>query len=340
MRILRLLLALAVLAALLAGCTAPNATSNLGVPSNPTQAERAEGQFAGTPAQHGAAQRSDGQVTTKQEGSDVVASKTVTIRNDFGGASTSQVQLTTFNGAIALSPSSDGGYLLTAQLYGRGSTEQQARQALDLLVLDATDSLAGGRLSLSFKLSQGSSNPLPMPIGVGPRGVNNGGSFALSLPPQPAIDVQAATDNGAIVSNGLHGPTFKGDTSNGAVAVHGSFDKVTATTTNGAIVADGVVNDLTASTSNGQAAIDVAPSRSGTLDVQTSNGGIDVGVPASGRAYDATGDTTNGHIVIELGGDSVSHRDHAAYRSPDWSSSGIQVTIKAKTTNGGIAIHD
>jgi hypothetical protein len=336
MGLARRLLPLLAVAVLASGCLVDQPATFSGDPAEPGVPE---GDNAGTSSSHSSPQRDDGTVEVKSEGGQSVATRTVTIRNDFGGAVRSHVVLGSFNGAVVLKPSTDGGYHFTAQLYGRGQSEQEARQALDLLRLQNTDDLRSGELELSFALTASTPDVLPVPI-VLPRGANNGASYTLWLPPEPAHDIEAGTSNGAIATEGLHGPRFKAGTSNGAIAADGAFDQVEARSSNGAITLEGTLNDIDAQTSNAAIAVDLDPTRSSEVILATSNGAVAVEVPRDGTAFDITADTMNGRVVIDVEDrDSVSD-DHATYRSPRWSSADVQMTLDLDTTNGSIVVED
>jgi hypothetical protein len=334
------LLSVSLLTALLSGCLADSAGSV--ADADPTAAGAPKGAEAGSAATHGQAKRADGPISVEPEGSQFVAKRTVTVANDFGGAAASKVSLDSFNGAVSVQASRDGGYQFKADLYGRGATEDQARQALDRLTLDASDDLAAGILTLSFALKSAplaSGGPLPLPVTLGASS-NNGGSFALVVPPQPSHDLTVDSSNGRLTVDGLHGPSLKASTSNGGVTVGGAFGTLDADTSNGGINLAGTFNDVQADSSNGGIDADLRFTRGGKVDLSTSNGGIDVRVPASGAAYDVTGDTSNGDVEIRLGGSHIDSDDHATYRSPGWETASVQVTIGLSSSNAGITVED
>jgi hypothetical protein len=336
MGLARHLLPLLVVAALASGCLADQPATfrgDLDAPAAP------EGANAGTPATHSSPQRDDGTVEVRSEGGQTAARRTVTVSNDFGGAGRSHVVLGSFNGALVLKASTDGGYHFTAEMYGRGQTEQEARQALDLLRLQNTDDLRDGELELSFALTANTPAALPLPIVV-PNGANNGASYTLWLPPEPAHDLEAGTSNGAIAVEGLHGPRLKAGTSNGAIASEGGFDVVEARSSNGAISLEGTFNDVEAQTTNAAIAVEIRPTRTAAVRLATSNGAIVVDLPRDGTAFDITADTSNGRVIIEVEDrDSVSD-DHASYRSPSWSSAGRRLTLDLDTSNASIVVED
>jgi hypothetical protein len=335
-------LAVTLATALLSGCVT-DTTGSVGAASDPSAAGAPQGSAAGSAATHGTPKRADGPVDVKPEGGQFVARRTVTVANDFGGAASSRLTLDSFNGGLSVQESSDGGYQFKAELYGRGPTQDQARQALDALTLDAQDDLAAGVLALSFVLASSplqSAGPLPIPPIVGNGGSNNGGTFSLLVPPQPGHEMSLDSSNGGIAVDGLHGPSLGADTSNGGLSIHGAFGKAELGTSNGGIDLQGTFHDVTAGTSNAGVDADLRPSRSGKVAISTSNGGIDVRVPDSGAAYDVTGDTSNADVEIRLGGSRIESDDHAAYRSPGFASAPVQVTLDLSSSNAGITVED
>lgn len=296
------LIVLLLASALAAGCISESTAPDEG--TAPDDARPPTGDKAGTATSHASPTRTEGDVVVRQEGSQYVAMKTITVDNDFGGAARSHAILSTFNGAVALQPSQDGGYHLTANLHGRGATEQEAREALDLLELQNTDELRDGLLEVSFALTANTPGMLPLPV-VLATGVNNGAAYLLQLPPEPAHDVEAGTTNGAIALTGLHGPHLKAGTSNGAIAVA------------------------------------LEPTRTAAVRLATSNGAVAVALTRDDAvAYDITADTTNGRVIIDVEGHESVDDDHGDYRSPDWSSAAIQLTLDLDTTNGSIVVED
>ena len=370
MAALRALFACLVLAALASGCISDGTSAASDAPEAAGQAQDGQDSQAGSrasdddaqpgdgtdepapgatqsaaascdaPATHGDPQRDDGTVDVSPQGSQFVARRTVTIDNDFGGAERSTVLLTSFNGAIAIAPSTDCGYHLVAQLFGSGATPDDARNALDLLTLANTDDLgAGGVLDLSFVLTSEAAAGVPLPIGL-PTGLNNGGSFQLTVPPRPSHDLEAGSSNGAIDATGLHGPRLKATSSNGGLSVQGSFDSLELGSSNGGIDLDGTFHDVVGQTSNGGISLDLRPTRSGTLRLTTSNGAMEVGLPQDESAFDVTGDTSNGEVRFDLEGRESEDDDHGTFRSADWASASVQVTLELGTSNGSIDVED
>ena len=321
------------LTALLSGCVA-EADDGIGhadgsAPAGIPAGEPAEGDGAGTAATHGQADRTDSDVTVTREGSQYVARKTVTLTNDFGGASHATMTLKTVNGGVEANAWDDGGYRTVARLSARATSEQEARDNLARLKVTHTDQLSNGRLTLSTVIAF-------------PANVNNlGGSLESDVPREPSYILNLATTNGGIGVGGLGGSSVAADTTNGGIDLQSSFNSVTLTTSNGGVVLDGTFNRGTVDTTNGGISGDIRSTASGSWDLETTNGGIDVDFDATGAGYDAEGSCTNGGIDLSFpGAEAVGtqSRTEKLVRTGGFSSKAIQVTIDASTTNGDVEL--
>jgi hypothetical protein len=300
------------------------------------------GPNAGSPATHGLPQRTETPVKVELGAGGYVASKDVTVRNDFGGAANAKLRLATQNGAIAAAAWSQGGYQLAAHLEGRGKTEQEARAALDTLAVDNQDTLAGGLLGFGLQVKF-NEPPAPLPVTppVGLPQVNTlqrSASIVASLPAAPAEDLGVDTTNGHIRVEGLHGPRLDADTTNGALDVAGAWDAAKLDTTNGGIHLAGLVNDLHADTTNGGIDGTLESQRTCTQSLETTNGAIDVRVKDDGHGYAIHGHTTNGRVTIDVAGAQASGKDSQHATTPGFDGEAVQVTLKASSTNGNVEV--
>ncbi|MHB1261703.1 MAG: DUF4097 family beta strand repeat-containing protein [Thermoplasmatota archaeon] len=302
------------------------------IPSDPASAAVPDGERAGSPSTHGNAGPDESAVTVSREGSQWVARQTVTLANDFGGASHSKVSLDTLNGEVRVSTSGDGGYEVVASLHGAGATEAQARHALGELRYSSTDSLGGSTLTLAVRVARAGTQSLPL-------SESHGASFVAKLPPEPSHQLSADSSNGGITVTGLHGTNLVLDSSNGDLTVSGAFADVVADTSNGAIALSGTFNRIVADTSNGAIVATVRATESGDLSFSSSNAAIRVTLEAGAdRGFDASGDTSNGRVTIDLGDAQDSGEDDASARSAGYVDKAIQVEVDADTSNAGITI--
>ena len=150
--------------------------------------------------------------------------------------------------------------------------------------------------------------------------------------------MQASTTNGPVGVDGLHGPSLKLETTNGAIQTSGSWDQAGLDTTNGDIHLAGLVNDLTADTTNGGIDGTLESSRSCHESLDTTNGSIAVKVKDQGHGYDLRGDTTNGKVTIDVEGAKASGKDSQHAQTKDYASQAVQVTLKAGSTNGDVGL--
>lgn len=333
--VVRPVLALLLVSALLSGCLADSSGA---VSNDPGDASAPAGPDAGSPTSHGRARTEESGVDVDREGTTYVAEKTITVRNDFGGASRSTLDLDTLNGGIVVRAGGSGGYVLTATLQGRGSTEADARDALDLLRFTSADDLDGSTLELAFVVERIGQTPVSQLIG---QQASHGASLILVVPAGPGHSIRGDTSNGGISVTGLHGPSVDLDTSNAAISVSGSFDVARLDTSNAAIELEGTFNDVVADTSNGSIHGDVEATRSGPLRLTTSNAAIRMDlVGGADTGFDVRASTSNADSSIQLDGDSDSGNDDASARSPDYAGKRIRVDVEAETSNARIDIEE
>lgn len=297
-----------------------------GIP--PGQAPTGEG--AGSPAEHGNHERTESDVTISRQGSDYLAKKTITLSNDFGGAPNADVKLTTRAGGVTAEAWDDGGYEVVATLQGRGATEQEARANLAQLKVVHSDRLGAGRLTLDTQVQF-------------PAEANrHSGSLVAHLPASPAYRITGTTNAGGVDVSGLGGPSVTLDSDAGGVSVAGAFNTATLTTAAGGVELNGVFNVVKASASAGGVSGRISPSASGTLDLESSAGGIDLMLGSDdGQAYDVEADVSAGSIRIALGDtDAIGTQsnNHKHVRSAGFEDAPIQVTVTVQTAAGGIDV--
>ncbi|MEA3165889.1 MAG: hypothetical protein QOJ26_758 [Thermoplasmata archaeon] len=322
----RLVLAFLLVVALTAGCI--GGTAN---PQDPSSAAAPQGAQAGSPSDHGSPERDETAVTATRQGSTWIVRQTITLSNDFGGASHSDITLDTLNGDVTMAAGGNGGYEVVANLFGQGNTEAQARDALDKLRYTDVDSLDGSTLTLTVQVKS--------TVQQLPQGESHGASFSAKLPPQPSHGLSADSSNGKLTVTGLHGGSVALDSSNGDLTVSGVFAKVVADTSNGAIGLSGTFNAITADTSNGAITATVRSTASGALRFSSSNADIRVTLEAgSDRGFDVSGDTSNGEVTIDLGDAQASDEDDASARSDGYAGKAIKLDVDADTSNADITI--
>lgn len=340
-----LILALALMVALASGCLddaggALDEADGPG-PRETTASPDVDDPGSGTAAQHGEPTVEESSVETElgQDGR-WHARKTVTISNDFGGASRADVGITFSAGDLRVAPDSNGGYQYVVVLDMAAGTEQEARDGLDEVVVDHEDRLDDGTLRLATEVTQ-------PPVQQVVPGVNVGGLFTRQLrvdfdahvAPGASYDMSLDTSSADIAVQDIGGSSLAtdsssgdvrlerigtdaigADTSSGDITIHDSvadvvgldsssgdihFDgeagSLVADASSGDIDVDAKVDRLNVDTSSGGVSLDVEPTRSGAYTIGTSSGDVDVTL-ATGSAlgYDITASVSSGDIDIDV----------------------------------------
>lgn len=350
MRSLLAILALAALAISMAGCTTSTAPTELA--DQPDQESFQDSLFAGPADQgapagqasgHGEPQRDDGTVESGMSPPLQVptfwARRTVTITNDFGGASLGHAFFGADAGSIAVATEAGDAYTVEVSLEAQGLTEQDARDALDRIEVTHTDALQDDGLHLSTVVKQRDpASPIPF-VSVG------GGSFAwadvkVTLPAAPAYELAADTSYGEVSVSDLRGPAVQLTTSSGGITAQrlnagtleietssGDIDldtvqaddlnasassgevtgatlrlgKAVVDTSSGDIDLQGAIDTLEADASAGGITLDAYARHSGAYKLSTSSGDVDVTLlTGEGRAYHVTAEADSGQVTVDL----------------------------------------
>jgi len=93
-------------------------------------------------------------------------------------------------------------------------------------------------------------------------------------------------------------------TTNGDVAFDGvEADTISASTTNGRISGSVQAADMTAGTTNGAISLSLPCTRTGSYELETTNGNVDVNVVPSGDVgFDLDASTSSGGATLDLSG--------------------------------------
>lgn len=274
----------------------------------------------------GSGSQSGGDVTVSRQGDRWVATKILTF--DDASADRATVDLGTVNGAVTVTRGGSNAHL-EATLKAHGDTEQEARDRLQGMDVDQSAATAAGVLDYSAHGTVSGNQWNNRSIGL-----------HLRLPSiLDALDVQIT--NGAVTVDDFQGGDWDLSTVNGAVDVEGATVRsLDAGTSNGRVTLDATVDDLDASASNGQIVADLRAAASGSWDLSTTNGAIELTVPEDAdRGYDATASTTNGAITFdfqeteEVGQQSSKDRHE---RTTGYDGRAIQTTVDLDTVNGNI----
>lgn len=124
---------------------------------------------------------------------------------------------------------------------------------------------------------------------------------------------------------------------NGGLHVTGVSGRITAETVNGGIALNAVNGTVKGKAVNGGISVDLAGSRweGEGLEVETVNGGVTIGLPASFQA-DVHAGTVNGGLSSDFEGASI-ERNHGP-KKLDVKVGGGGAAVNVKTVNGGVRI--
>lgn len=302
---------------------------------------------------HGEVKRSETDVTTRIDGTQYVASKTVQLSNGAGHATAVDFAADFSSGFLRMTPGHDG-YSYSIVLEVRAETEQAARNAMDQVVVDHADSLNGGTLALSTAISLG-----PQATGILGGSANLRTLFTAAVPSLPTdIDVDVSTAD--LTFNDIQGETFDITTSTGDIEgevdyaravisvstgdtdLEGTLRSVTTTGSTGSFDFTGRMDALSLDRSTGDVTLDVTPGASGAYSLMVSTAAINVDIRGGAdRGQDVTVDTTTGGIDVDLaGGEDVGAQseDHVHVRTAGYDGKSIKTGITIRTSTGDVYV--
>lgn len=269
------------------------------------------------------------------------ARKTITVSGDLT-LETLPAILATVNGEITVEPGPEDAWKLVATLTGRGQSPEDAREQRDRMTFLWSIGPAGDHaLAAQVTVKDDPSDDGPITIGSSGHAE---GDLALTVPEDLVLDLKAHATNGAIEVSGLDTDELTIDTTNAKVRVSDvTAEVLSVDTTNGDIdVEASGTREVVLDTTNAQITATITPADDGTIEVDTTNGAVDLRVPEDGQhGYDATADTTNGQITIELQDGETSYdedREDARFRTNGYDGRGIQTQITMDSTNGDMTL--
>jgi hypothetical protein len=349
MRPLLATILLALLAATLSGCTSTSEPSDLaeepseGFRTELFQGAPDEGTPAGDAGSHGSPQRDDGEVESGMSSGlqfpGAYARRTISISNDFGGASLGTVFLGAEAGSITILSGEGDGYSIEATLEASGFTEQEAREALDRIELSHDDVMESDGLHLTTVVRERPAQQMLPGLQI-----STGGwswvDLTVTLPSNPAYDLTADTSFGDLSVGSLRGPSFLLTTSSGSIhaeelnagllTVSTSSGDVELTTvqaeqleaslssgsitasemrvgtavvdvSSGSIDLEGVFDTLEADSGSGSIEVEAHGLTSGAYDLSASSGDVELVLLTSPRhAYHVTADAGSGEVEVDL----------------------------------------
>ncbi|MHB1262104.1 MAG: DUF4097 family beta strand repeat-containing protein [Thermoplasmatota archaeon] len=350
MRPLLATLLLALVAASLSGCA--SSTDPLAVPTEEPsegfqtdlfESDPDQGTPAGEPGSHGEPQRDDGTVESGMDPALQIpgawARRTITISNDFGGASLGTVFAGLDAGSITVLPGEGDSYSIEATLEANGLTEQEARDALDRVELSHDDVMEPDGLHLNTVVREKPAQQMIPLISIG-TGNWVTVSLTVTLPAGPAYDLTADAAFGELDVSGLRGPSFLLTVSSGSIVAHEinagllaietssgdadletvkadmleanlssgsltgsemSVGKALVDVSSGSIDLEGVFDTIEADAGSGSITIEAHALTSGAYTLEASSGDIELKLlTGPQRAYHVTADAGSGEVTVEL----------------------------------------
>jgi DUF4097 and DUF4098 domain-containing protein YvlB len=241
-------------------------------------------------------------------------------QRSFTVSSKPTVIVETFNGQIHVQPADEGKVDATVTKIGSGRDKEAAEA--DVEHVKVNFSQEGETIRIVAKRT------VPKTFGT------SGASIELKLPTGSALSL--TTQNGGIRTTGAYRETVA-RSSNGNVEVHSGKGKLELSTTNGTIDIDGAEAIVVAQTSNGNVSF-IGTLAKGTHSLETSNGGIDLKLPASAQ-FQFQASTSNGSVSNRFSGlQTKSGKPGSNHLAGLVGSGSAEVDVKLETSNGAITI--
>jgi DUF4097 and DUF4098 domain-containing protein YvlB len=178
---------------------------------------------------------------------------------------------------------------ISAQVRCSAPTQEEADQRVKDAALVATKESDGTvRVSVKFP-------PLKSGDAYGPSD-----SASVEVRAASLSEIDLRTSNGRIEVTGFDA-TLKGHTSNGQISLERVAGAIDVQTSNGSVHAKQIGAPAIIETSNGSVEAELAPGKTGAVEIRTSNGSVTLELPAGWNGtLDA--DTSNGKVTIEAPG--------------------------------------
>ncbi len=235
------------------------------------------------------------------------------------------------NGQIDVSTWEKPEYNVDLAIKAQGNTENEARGNLEKVETTIKENLVQGRLELVLTISVPRLTWSRVSVNV-----------VVTLPADATVDLDLQTTNGGIMVEGLTGSMLTLSTTNGDVAFDGvEADTISASTTNGRISGSVQAADMTAETTNGAISLSLPCTLTGSYELDTTNGNVDVNViPSDDVGFDLDASTNSGSTILDLSGltyETNTSRRKVAH-TEGYDNKPVRVEIDASTTNGNVSI--
>lgn len=235
------------------------------------------------------------------------------------------------NGNIEISTWDKPEYDIDLSIKAHGNTMKEAQNNLEKVDTSIDEKMAQGRLELVLTISVPRLTWNRITVNV-----------AVSLPADATVDLEVQTTNGAIKTNDLSGDVLTLTSTNGDIVFEGvEATTIHASTTNGGIEGAVQATDMTADSTNGRIDLSLPSTRSGSYDLGTTNGDIEVTVvPSDDVGFDLDLRTSNGSLTSNLGG--LTYETNTSKRkvahTEGFDARSVKIETSASTTNGDVRV--
>jgi DUF4097 and DUF4098 domain-containing protein YvlB len=237
--------------------------------------------------------------------------------HSFTTTATPHVVVTSFDGRVDVIVGSSSAVMATVKKTAHGWSEEDARRHLDNVAVTFTQD--GDTVTLSARRTNAAVD------------FASGADFTISVPAGATLDLSSS--DGDLSVSGTTG-AIAADTSNGDVTLRAGSGTIRASTSNGRIRVTPIeAAVVTASSSNGSLEFR-GPLLAGVSTFETSNGDVDLFVPAGG-AFHLDAETSDGEVSCEL--PMVVTRSSPTRLIADVGTS-PNVQVRATTSNGSVRI--
>jgi DUF4097 and DUF4098 domain-containing protein YvlB len=243
------------------------------------------------------------------------------------------LDIESFNGPITVSTWAEDEYSISILIKAKGTTDGAAKENLDDIEFDLTETVVGGvkRLVLRHNVPTTKTSLYTVIVEV-------------KLPAEVEMSMDLDSSNGGVTLTNIEGGDIDLGTSNGALNFNEvTADKINAETSNGGVRGTLEAPITYISTSNGGIHLSLPCTVTGSYTLKTSNAGVSLDLSSSSSVgYDVDLSTSNGVLVLDLPNLDYSRdtRTRKEARTVAFSGKAVQITIDASTSNAGMNVDD
>jgi len=255
------------------------------------------------------------------------------VRNFDGGVAVSDVLFSTenVNGIVDVSTWSSNSYSINVTVIGKGTSESDALSMLGNVETDVSTFPVGGRLEIVLTID--------VPRTLWKKATVN---VEVKLPASATVDLDVSTTNGELRTTDLTGGDLYLTLTNGNMVIDDvTASTIHASTTNGNVQGTLEAEDVSARTTNGRITLEVPSQMSGSYDLSSTNGNIEVSVsPSQDVGFKVDLSVSNGVTSISLPDldYTTNTAKHKVAETEGYSSMSVKIEVEASTTNGNVEV--